>query len=111
MCQAGGTGGWTPSLGGGMGAFGDPVELLDAVGTPILEVQEALGKVWWACRRRSRAWARPWLERLYPQDVQLDWAASTGVFRRPKVVGNTFVHGVHAAVIKWIARVRAGCLA
>ena len=67
------------------GAHGDPVELLDADGRPVLEVRQALEEAWWARRQRSRARARPWLERLYPQEVPVDWAVSTGVFRRPMV--------------------------
>ena len=96
---------------GEAGPHGDPVELLDGGGKPVLEVRRALEEVWWARRLRSKAQARPWLERLYPPDVCLDWAASTGVFRRPTVSGNTFVHVAHTAVVKWLARVRAGCLA
>ena len=36
---------------------------------------------------------------------------STRVFQRPVVSGNAFVHPAPPAVIKWLARVRAGCLA
>ena len=98
---------WTPP--GGL--YHDPVEILDAAGRPILAVRPALEEAWWARRQRSRARARPWLERLYPQGVPIDWSSSTGAFRRPVVSGSTFVHPVPPAVIKWLARVRAGCLA
>ena len=36
---------------------------------------------------------------------------SNGILRRPVVVSNYFVHPAEPAVIKWVARIRAGCLA
>ena len=98
---------WTEPV----GLYGDPVELLDAAGAAVMEVRGALAKLWWDRRRRSRSRARPILEQLYPVNVPVDWAVSTGIFRRPTVSGATFVHSVPPAVIKWVARVRAGCLA
>ena len=47
---------------------------------------------------------------LYPPDVLVDWVASLGVFHRPIIQGDVFVHPVAPAVIKWLARVRMGCL-
>ena len=51
------------------------------------------------------------LVRLYLMDVPVDWVVSTGIFWRPTVSGASFIHPAPPAVIKWLARVRAGCLA
>ncbi len=40
----------------------------------------------------------------------MDWPRSTIIFRRPTVQVVVFVHVVPAATIKWIARIRSGCL-
>ena len=91
--------------------YGDAVEILGADGTPILVIQQTLAAAWWSRRRQSRARSREWLELLYPAEVEFDWSVSTGIFRRPTVNGGAFIHPVAPAVIKWLARVRAGCLA
>jgi len=90
--------------------YGDPVELLDTSGEVVMHVEKALAMAWWQRRQRSRARARPFLEQLFPIDVPVDWNLSTLVFKRPVVRGDLFVHTVTPAVIKWMARVRAGCL-
>ena len=90
---------------------GDPVILVDGGGNRVLDVSAALVAAWWERRHRSTARARPLLERLYPRDVPVDWASSVGIFGRPVVQGGEFVHRAAPAVIKWIARVRTGCLA
>ena len=100
-----------PVWAGAEGSSGDPVAILDAEGATIMDLQRELQEAWWALRGQSRAKSRPWLESIYPPGVQVDWAASCGVFRRPKVNGNSFVHPVHPAVVKWLGRLRAGCLA
>jgi ribonuclease HI len=92
------------------GPFGDPVELRDATGAIVLDVRTTLASSWWERRHRSTARARPFLERLYPKESPVNWAVSTGIFRRPTVSGSAFVHPVYPAMIKWMARVRAGCL-
>ena len=93
------------------GLHDDPVILEDAAGNQIWDVRQQLVVLWWDRRHRSTARARPLLERLYPKDVEVDWSASCGIFRRPVVPGNQFVHPAPPAVIKWMARVRTGCLA
>lgn len=91
--------------------FSEPVELLDAVGSPVFDVQAALQNLWWGRRQQSRSTRRPWLDQLYPPDVPLDWSLSTAAFRRPTVSGDTFIHPSPPHVVKWLARARAGCLA
>lgn len=46
-----------------------------------------------------------------PPSVPMDWKLSNGIFRRPVVSGKLFMHPVPTPVVKWVARVRAGCLA
>ena len=89
---------------------GDPVVLEDAAGNQIWDVQRTLEVAWWERRHRSTARARPLLERLYPSDVAVAWMPSNGIFRRPVVPGRVFMHPAPPAVIKWMARVRTGCL-
>ena len=91
--------------------YGDPVVLEDSRGSQVIDVRQSFAACWWERRYRTSARARIVLERLYPPDVEMAWAVSTGVFRRPVVQGKTFVHPVHPRVIKWLARVRTGCLA
>ena len=90
---------------------GDPVQIFNNGGSLVLVARRALADAWWSRRGQSRARARPWLDLLYPEGVALDWPQSTVIFRRPIVRGGAFVHPVGPAVIKWIARIRAGCLA
>ena len=91
--------------------FSDPVELLDATGAVVLDLASAFRRAWWQRSRKILADRRSFMAELYPPALQLDWEASCGIFRRPSVVGRLFVHAVTPAVIKWISRVRAGCLA
>jgi hypothetical protein len=90
--------------------FADPVELLDASGSPILDVPRALEAEWWR-RVRARRLGRPRIDIIFLPDVPINWGASTGVFRRPLCQPAGFVHMAPPAVIKWTARVRCGCLA
>ena len=91
--------------------FGDPVELVDATGTAVVDVSAALAQLWWDRRQTSRSVRRTWLDALYPAGMEIMWPVSTGTFRRPLVAGRQFVHPTQAPVVKWLARVRAGCLA
>jgi hypothetical protein len=91
--------------------FGDPVELVDASGLTILDICTALRRAWWLRSHRALTSRRTFMALLYPVGLEFDWAASGGIFRRPTVSGGTFVHIATPAVIKWVSRVRAGCLA
>ena len=91
--------------------YDDPVIAVDASGLPVLDLRRQLAVIWWDRRHRSMAQARPLLDRLYPRDVMVDWGPSCGIFRRPIVQKDVFVHPAPPAVIKWLARVRTGCLA
>ena len=93
------------------GLYGDPVVLEDPDGSPILDVRQSLAAVWWERRNRSRSQARVVLDQMYPPDVEVAWAVSANIFRRPVTQGVAFVHPIHPKVIKWLARVRTGCLA
>ena len=95
----------------GTAAYDDPVFLEDAGGAIVRDVLGVLSASWWDRRHRTTARARPLLEKLYPREVAVDWPASTGIFHRPIVQGNKFVHPASTAVLKWMARVRTGCLA
>ena len=91
----------------------DAVELLDASGDPVLDVEAVFPLAWW--RRQRRAWgppgSRPRLEMLFPVDVPINWVASVAIFARPSLQSDHFRHPVAPAVVKWVARVRSGCLA
>ena len=96
-----------------LGPLGDAVLLVDSGGSVVMDVSRSFPAAWW---RRTRAgWAskgpRPRLEALFPTNVELDWVASVGVFRRPLVTTLAFKHRVPEAVVKWTARIRCGCLA
>ena len=91
--------------------FGDPVEIVNAMGVAVQDVRQALAAAWWDRRHKACSSRRPWLEKLYPTGVAMNWTLSNGVFCRPVVSGHSFVHSVPAAVVKWVARTRAGCLA
>ena len=84
---------------------------MDATGLPVRDLRHQLTIIWWDRRHRSTARARPLLDRLYPRDVAVDWGPSCAIFRRPTVQKGTFVHPAPPAVIKWMARIRTGCLA
>ena len=96
-----------------LGPAGDPVVMLDTDGTVVLNVARSFPAAWWrGCRRQ---WAskgpRPRLDIFFPVDLTFDWTASVAIFRRPVVQRGGFVHRVAPRVLKWIARVRCGCLA
>ena len=96
-----------------LGSADDPVVLLDATNAAVLNVVRSFPMAWW--RRCRQMWSskgpRPRLDMLFPLDLTFDWAASVGIFRRPVVQRGGFVHRVAPRVIKWVARVRCGCLA
>eukprot|EP00667_Euglena_gracilis_P024839 EG_transcript_28793 len=96
-----------------LGPAGDPVVLLDGDGAVVLSVPSSFPVAWW--RRCRRLWSskgpRPRLDILFPVGLDFDWASSTAIFRRPVVQPGGFVHKVAPRVIKWVARVRGGCLA
>ena len=94
-----------------VGPFGDPVVLLDARGVPVLDVRISLLREWWPARRAAVAARREWFANIYPATLDFDFSLSTGVFRRPTVSGGSFVHPAPPATIKWIGRLRTGCLA
>ena len=100
-----------PVWGAAAGLFGDPVELVDAAGDVVLTVLPALRRDNWALCRRRLVLGRPWFAALFPSDVPMDWALSSGIFCCPSVAGTSFVYPVPQATIKWIGRLRAGCLA
>ena len=87
------------------------MELLDATGAPIFHVSSALQHDWWSQRHQCVTSRRPWFAQLYPPDIPLDWPLSNGIFRRPVISGGSFTHRAPPATIKWIARLRSGCLA
>ena len=91
--------------------FGDPVELVDAAGVVVSDVEAALAALWWDRRQLSRSKRRPWLDALYPPDVPILWPPSLALFQRPAASGDHFIHPAPVPVVKWTARVRAGCLA
>ena len=95
---------WAPPV----GLFADAVQLLDSSGNTVLDVREHLTADWWRLRRRQFS---DWKTRLFPTDVDIDWAASCGIFRRPLTSGGEFIHRAPRTVIKWTARIRCGCLA
>ena len=90
--------------------FCDPVELVDGSGAAV-DVSLMFGAAWWQRCRRRRKQPRRWLAELYRDDMPIAWDMSNYIFRRPVVTGTSFVHPVAPAVIKWVARIRAGCLA
>ena len=93
-----------------IGPYGDPVELLDTSGAPILDIRSSLQLAWWSIRRAKLTQRRPWFAQLFPEDIPLEWSLSTGIFRRPIVSGGSFTHPAPPATIRWISRLRAGCL-
>jgi hypothetical protein len=92
-------------------SFQDPVELVAGDGSVVMDVLAALPKMQWLLSRRQRVHSRRWLDILYPEDIAIMWEISTILFRRPTSSGDAFVHWAAPATIKWVARVRAGCLA
>ena len=100
----------TPRFEVDLAPFADAVSLLDAAGRVVDDVEGQVSAIFWERRQTSRSKRRAWLDKLYPLDVAINWELSTGVFRRPVVSGRAFVHPVPPAVVKWLARTRAGCL-
>ncbi|MBU6429289.1 MAG: hypothetical protein KGR26_09785, partial [Cyanobacteria bacterium REEB65] len=85
----------------------------------VQEAEAAVVEAWWEQREERRVTGRlpqrVWLQQLYPRGMPLDRRASCGVLAAPVVAGlepdRKFVHAVPPAVVKWVARVRAGALA
>ena len=100
-----------PELNLSLAEFEDPVLLLDGAGQIVRDVSRALHFVDWRGRGSLPHRARPMLDLLYPIGLGIDWGCSAGIFGRPTTVQTLFVHPVLPAVVKWMARVRAGCLA
>ena len=98
---------WTPDA----ARFGDPVELVDSSGSPIPDISASFTRTWWTTSRQTLVSRRSLFAAFYPADLELDWGASGGIFRRPTVAGGKFAHPTAPATIKWISRVRAGSLA
>ena len=93
------------------GPFGDPVLLLDATDDVVVDVRSSLLRDWWSARRSRLAARRPWFSSLLPEEIPLHLPLSTAIFRRPTVSAGAFIHPTAPATIKWIARLRAGCIA
>ena len=89
--------------------FEDPVLFWDSRGARIRCVRRAVAERRWELQRAS-AQRRGWLRQIYPENVDMDWTASRHAFRTPTVVGTEFVHTARPAVMKWLARARAGAL-
>ena len=98
---------WTAAV----GPFGDPVEILDSGGRPMLDVLSGVRQGHWEKCRQLLFRRRPWMLQLYPTELDIDWGLSSGIFRRPVVNSGCFVYAAPLVVIKWIGRLRAGCLA
>ena len=93
------------------GHFGDPVEILDVSGMVVMDVVSAVHRARWSHSHRQLVRGRPWFMELYPVDEPIDWQLSSGIFRRPTVNEGCFVYPVPLLTLKWIGRLRAGCLA
>ena len=91
--------------------FGDPVQLMDASGEVVLDVLSTLHRDHWQNCLDQLVRGRPWFRELYPSPTSIDWRYSTDIFRRPAVNGGSFVYPVPLVTIKWIGRLRTGCLA
>ena len=90
--------------------FHDAVQLFDSSHNPILSVDDAFLHDWWARSSSACTSRRPRMLSLYPTTTPIDWPASCYIFRRPVVSGSSFHHFARPAVIKWVARLRAGSL-
>ena len=102
---------WVPVWSPDASLYGDPVEILDASGSQVMQVKPAYQQLWWRQQVTSRATTRAWLQSLYPDGMEVDWPLSIGIFRRPTSSNSHFHHPAPPSVIKWIARVRTGSLA
>jgi hypothetical protein len=100
-----------PELSVSLIQFEDPVMLLDACGEMVHDVSRALQNVPWRSRGSLTQRSRPLLDLLYPPDMDIEWGYSVGIFGRPITVQTRFVHPAPPAVVKWMARLRAGSLA
>jgi len=91
--------------------YEDPVQILDSSGNVVLVVQQAFPVAFWQCSRAKRGRPRQWLDLLYDPQYPVLWDSSVGILKRPVVSGGKFVYPAQPAVIKWVSRIRAGCLA
>ena len=89
--------------------FEDAVRIRDHRGQFVHSARRAAAQRRWELQRAA-AQRRGWLRQIYPEDVNVDWTASRHAFRMPTVVGVEFVHTARPAVLKWLARTRAGAL-
>lgn len=88
----------------------DAVQLQDASGSWLKDINGALSALWWEDHRALVARRRGWLATLYPAGMQFDWPASVHLFKCPVVEGRAFVHTADPPVLKWVARARSGAL-
>ena len=103
--------GAVPVVAEDMAPYQDAVLLRDGSGMVVSEVQASLEAVDWRARGSVARRQRAVLELVYPPGLAIDWRCSVGIFKRVIVANGTFVHPVSPAVVKWVARLRAGCLA
>jgi len=85
------------------------MQFQNATGRCIEEVVPAVSQAWW--KKRLGASSRTWISQLYPPQLEIEWEASSYLFRFPKVVEGRFVYQADSAVLKWVARARTGALA
>ena len=101
---------YIPLLAEDLRPFEDPVLLLDASGRVLRDLMKELAAVDWRHRGSVSRRTRKLLDLLYPANVEIDWRSSGIIFQKPAVAASSFVHPAPPPVIKWLARLRAGCL-
>ena len=90
--------------------FSDAVQLCDAAGVWQMDISAAVTTAWWSRGRQEGGSRRIWLGQLYPPHLDLDWASSNVLFRRPAVEERSFRYPAAPSVLKWVARARSGAL-
>ena len=95
---------WDPS------PLEDAVLLHDSAGAVIRDVEKGLRAMDWRARESMPRRTRPVLDLMYPRTLEVYWGTSVTIFLRPVVTQAGFVHAAPQWVLKWVARVRAGCL-
>jgi len=65
--------------------FRNPMQVVNAVGAATMEMDAEVGAVWWRECRDPKRRGRRWMNLLYPEDVTVDAAVLTAIFRRPIV--------------------------
>ena len=81
----------------------------DSIPSPSKK-EKGLRAVDWRARGSMPRRTRPVLDLMYPRTLEVDWGNSVMIFRRPVVTPAGFIHAAPQWVLKWVARVRAGCL-